>query len=290
MTRERKLTVIIEIEKAKRKRERALAELEAVKLSEKEKREAKKAINDYYDTLEKDAQLKDDEARKQKELEASELAAEKLALEKENDLLSFEEQRALINEREELLKNDETINDKDRLKLKEQFSKAKIKIADLEAKAEKKRVADTSNALNQLSDVVGKNTVAGKGMAVAAATINTYQGITAELATKTTTPFGFALKLANIATTAAIGFKSVKDILKTNPENASSSVSNPSTGASAPVQEPQFNIVGQGAGSQIASALGEQQQAPIQAFVVSQDVTTAQSLENNIIQGATLGG
>ena len=49
-------------------------------------------------------------------------------------------------------------------------------------------------------------------------------------------------------------------------------------------------IVGQGAGSQIASALGEQQQAPIQAFVVSQDVTTAQSLENNIIQGATLGG
>ena len=62
-------------------------------------------------------------------------------------------------------------------------------------------------------------------------------------------------------------------------------------GASAPtiVQQPAFNIVGQGEGSQIASALGEQQQTPIQAFVVSQDVTTAQSLENGIIQGATLG-
>ena len=56
------------------------------------------------------------------------------------------------------------------------------------------------------------------------------------------------------------------------------------------VQQPSFNIVGQGEGSQIASALGEQQQQPIQAFVVSQDVTTAQSLENNIISGATLGG
>lgn len=65
-------------------------------------------------------------------------------------------------------------------------------------------------------------------------------------------------------------------------------------GASAPggtpVQQPSFNIVGQGEGSQIASALGEQQQQPIQAFVVSQDVTTAQSLENSIISGATLGG
>ena len=56
------------------------------------------------------------------------------------------------------------------------------------------------------------------------------------------------------------------------------------------VQAPSFNIVGQGEGSQIATALGEQQQQPIQAFVVSQDVTTAQSLENGIISGATLGG
>jgi hypothetical protein len=54
-------------------------------------------------------------------------------------------------------------------------------------------------------------------------------------------------------------------------------------------QAPAFNIVGQGQGSQIASALGEQQSIPVQAFVVSQDVTTAQSLQNNIIQGAILG-
>ena len=58
----------------------------------------------------------------------------------------------------------------------------------------------------------------------------------------------------------------------------------------APAQAPTFNIVGQGEGNQIASALGQQQQAPIQTYVVSQDITTAQSLENGIIQGATLGG
>ena len=63
-----------------------------------------------------------------------------------------------------------------------------------------------------------------------------------------------------------------------------------STSDNLPVQQPAFNIVGQGQGNQIATALGQQQQTPIQAFVVSQDVTTAQSLENGIIQGATLGG
>ena len=56
----------------------------------------------------------------------------------------------------------------------------------------------------------------------------------------------------------------------------------------AAAQTPDFDILGASGGNQLASALG--QQSPIQAFVVSQDVTSAQSLQNNIIQGATLGG
>ena len=59
--------------------------------------------------------------------------------------------------------------------------------------------------------------------------------------------------------------------------------------SSAQAQAPSFNIVGQGGTNQIASAIGEAQNQPVQAFVVSQDVTSAQSLTNNIIQGATLG-
>jgi hypothetical protein len=51
--------------------------------------------------------------------------------------------------------------------------------------------------------------------------------------------------------------------------------------------EPDFDIIGTSGTNQIASALG--QQAPVQAFVVSQDVTSAQSLQNNIISGSTLG-
>ena len=51
-------------------------------------------------------------------------------------------------------------------------------------------------------------------------------------------------------------------------------------------QAPQFNIVGNSAFNQIAGALNQ----PIQAYVVAQDVTTAQQLDNGIITSATLGG
>jgi len=57
-------------------------------------------------------------------------------------------------------------------------------------------------------------------------------------------------------------------------------------GASTP---PSFNIVGATETSQLAQAVGGQTQQPVQAYVVSNDVTTAQSLENNIVEGATIG-
>jgi len=59
------------------------------------------------------------------------------------------------------------------------------------------------------------------------------------------------------------------------------------TGA-AEAQPPSFNIVGATETSQLAGAIGGQTQQPVQAFVVANDVTTAQSLENNIVEGATL--
>ena len=141
-----------------------------------------------------------------------------------------------------------------------------------------------------IAAALGTNSKAGKAFAAAASLINTYQGITAELATKTATPFEFVLKLANIASTAAIGFKSVKDILKTNPKSTSATPSSPISrqGAAMP-QVPSFNIVGAGISNQIADVLAGQGQQPIQAYVVSNDVSTAQELDRNIITGASIG-
>ena len=121
--------------------------------------------------------------------------------------------------------------------------------------------------------------------------INTFQGITAELATKTATPFEFGLKISNIAATTAIGFKAVKDILKTSPKSASAGGAR-GPGGGAPAR-PSFNIVGQGGSSQIAGAIGQQtndlQQEPIKAYVVSSEVTSQQALDRQVESNATIG-
>ena len=57
----------------------------------------------------------------------------------------------------------------------------------------------------------------------------------------------------------------------------------------APPQAPAFNIVGASPENQIAQALGEQQQQPIKAFVVSNEVTNQQALDRNIVRNASLG-
>lgn len=52
---------------------------------------------------------------------------------------------------------------------------------------------------------------------------------------------------------------------------------------------PNFNTVGASGTNQLADAIGGQAKQPIKTYVVASDVTTAQSLERNIITGATVG-
>ena len=58
---------------------------------------------------------------------------------------------------------------------------------------------------------------------------------------------------------------------------------------SVPSTPPAFNLVGQSNTNQLASAIGGQSQQPIQAYVVSNDVTSAQSMDRAIIDDASLG-
>ena len=66
----------------------------------------------------------------------------------------------------------------------------------------------------------------------------------------------------------------------------SSSVS--SGGMAAPAA-PNFNVVGASSTNQLAQTIGSQQQQPIKAYVVANDVTTQQGLVRNIVQSASIG-
>lgn len=51
---------------------------------------------------------------------------------------------------------------------------------------------------------------------------------------------------------------------------------------------PKFNVVGASGINQVAQSIGQQNNQPIKAYVVSKDVTTAQSLDRNIVNAASM--
>ena len=149
-----------------------------------------------------------------------------------------------------------------------------------------------SNLLGSLSGLAKEGSVMAKGIAVASAVMNTYQGITAALAQTTDPTPTQSLRFANAAAVGIMGFANVANILKTKPTQKTTP--SPATGGggggvSMPSMPPAFNIVGQSDTNQLADAIGGQTQQPVQAFVVSSEVTTAQELDRNIIDGASIG-
>lgn len=231
------------------------------------------------------------EKKKIIEEEEKVIADEKLAAFLESELQKKE--LTLEEQKNEALAEVTRLNgtEEDKMRIRKKFNDEETKIEGIKRDAE---INMAKSTFAGIANLLGENSKAGKAAAAAAALINTYQGITAELATKTVTPFGFALKLVNIAATAAIGFKSVKSILATNPKAGGGSATNPASGAasaspSAIPEPPAFNVVGASETNQLADAIGGQSSQPVQAFVVSSDVTTSQSLDRNIVTSATIG-
>ena len=87
----------------------------------------------------------------------------------------------------------------------------------------------------------------------------------------------------------------IRKIASTKADGKGSSPSPRTTGGGAPSTPsipsipPSFNTVGASGTNQLADAIGGQSQQPVQAFVVSSSVTTAQELDRNIIDDATIG-
>jgi len=235
------------------------------------------------------------EAENTREIQRKQFAAEQLSTEYERVVALREladeereiEEKRLLDNISKYKEGTQARQDAEQelLNFKEQADQKELTLDKIVQQEKLKLVQGT---FSNIANALGKNTKAGKAAAAAASLINTYQGITAELATKTATPFEFGLKLANIAATAAIGFKSVKDILSTDTK-APSAGSAGGGGAPSMSQAPSINVVGAAPENQLAQALGEQEQKPVKAFVVSSDVSTAQSLDRNIIDNASIG-
>jgi len=177
------------------------------------------------------------------------------------------------------------------IQLKKELSDAETKVEE-KGNADKNKLAEenannVSNALSQVASIVGANSKFGKGIAIASAIRDTYAGANKALAQGGI--FGIIQAVAIIAA----GLGNVKNITATDDPPTPSFASGGgagSSGVSVPTpQAPAFNIVGSDPQNQLAQTLAETTSKPVKAFVVSSDVSTAQSLDRNIIEESSLG-
>ncbi len=284
-------------------------EIEAAKL----RFEAKKLENQLTKSGKED---KDEEARLEAQLIA--LTTAKLNLQKrlQTSITTFQnEQKALkaaelkAQEDEEKAAADKEQAEIDKLKKE---SEARIKIEEEEAR-KKEQIKET--AFNQAVAIAGAESKLGKALLIAKQIQNAKElvleitktkakavqsvaqaGMATAVGTAETAKIGFPQNIPMLIGYAAQAVGIISSIRSaTSKANASVSLPSSSTISSgvrsaapqAP-QAPSFNLVGQGGTNQLAEAIGSQSQQPVRAYVVSNDVTTAQSLDRNIVESASL--
>jgi hypothetical protein len=157
----------------------------------------------------------------------------------------------------------------------------------LERNLQEAKLATIKSALQGVAQLVGENTMLGKAIALAQVTIDTYTGATKALAQ------GGVFGYIGAAGIIASGLANARQITATQVPTESSfggggtpSITNTLT---QPAQPAQFNIVGQSNLNQLAQSIGSQFNQPVRAYVVGQDVTTAQQLERQRVRTATFG-
>lgn len=168
-------------------------------------------------------------------------------------------------------------------KTNQENKEAEAKLDKLTSEQKIALAQQTADALVAVSSVLGKETAAGKALAISAALINTYQGISAGV------KLGFPAAIPAVALAAATGFSAVKNIIATKVPGASSgagNISSPNLNASAPIAPPQPQAQTTSLNTQTINALGNQ---AIRSYVIESDVTSSQQRIAAIQQRARFG-
>jgi len=150
------------------------------------------------------------------------------------------------------------------------------------------------NTLALIGEIAGKGSKVGKALALAQATISGYQGVQNAYTTAQASPITLtfpAYPYIQAGLAGAFSLLQIKKIMSTDPSGSSApNLGGGAGGAGGGATPPSFNVVGSTGVNQLAGAIGNREAAPVQAYVISQNVTSAQSLQRNLIQSATLGG
>lgn len=272
-----------------------------VALLEEEKRLALAGITKKYDDLEQVA--KDEKTAKEKEKIATEKAVLEELTKSEEELklakliAQYEADQLLYKDNKEILKALDIKYAKDKEDLdNEETEKKKATL-----QKQLTLVKDSFQAFADVSTLfAGKNKKAQKiafniqkGANIAQTTIDTYTAAMSAYKSALAVPvIGVGLAPIAAAGAVAVGLMNIKKIAASKFEGGGTPSADPGGGgggggATVPTMSaPQFNVVGQSGVNQLASL----NQQPIQAYVVSGQVTSQQALDRNRLANATLGG
>ena len=155
----------------------------------------------------------------------------------------------------------------------------------------KQKLASVGSTFGDIANILGKNSAAGKSAAIAQATINAYQGVSEVWGNKSVLPepFATAQKVVSSVGILASGLQTVKQIKQVPKPQGVKGGSGGGGGSPSGGSAPAFNIVGGNGGTnQLADTIAEQTNKPSRSYVVASDVSTAQEMDRNTIEGASL--
>ena len=248
----------------------------------------RKEIDDFEVKIQQDLmELDEKKATKKRELDFQNTQNLITDLDYKNELLDndfAEDQQRLANKEAYIaeLKAIELSNlnltEKERIDIIAKYAKQEQdidKAITTSKKSEKlAQVQETIKLMEQLTDFVGKDTIAGKAFGIATATINTFQGASEALKQKSTlpSPFDVIAKIANVATIIATGIKTVKSITSVQVPGASGGAggSIPSISSIAPMLPQLPSALTTNISRESINDLGNQ---AVRAYVIETDVT-----------------
>lgn len=265
----------------------------------------KKSSTDYNKQIDAEAKARKDKAiadEKQLQDDIDKARADRQKLSRQDNLITQGQLAKDKKEEEDKAKEEQEKKDNERIeaqkkvmatttnytlqsiKTQEEASKTSLKIDKLTAEQKIALAQQSADALMAVSGVVGKETAAGKALAVSAALINTYLGITQAL------KLPFPSSIPAVAIAAATGFGAVKNILAVKVPGAGSggagNMATPNLNAAAPIAPAQPQAATTNISSQSINALGNQ---AFKAYVVESDVTSNQQRIAAIQQRARFG-
>lgn len=210
-----------------------------------------------------------------------------------SEKFSFDQRLAAVASREAMENQMVFKSEADRTKFKEENAAARMAIDKAETQAKIQALDAVANTANMAAELAGKQTGAGKVLAIAAATISMFTSAQKAYESTVGIPFvGPTLAPINAGLAIAVGLKNISAINKVKVPSGGGGGAVPSA-AAAPTgggsAVPNFNVVGNSGVNQLAGALSNREQTPIKTYVVAQDVTSGQSLDRNAISSASLG-